>query len=126
MLPAIERGFPQSEIASASYRYQQQIDSKERIQVGVNSYEQAEEQPIELLEIDESAHRAQEASLAALRKRRSETAVRRSLDELRHAAEGNANMMPALLEAVKSYATLGEMVGALKAVFGTYTETARW
>jgi methylmalonyl-CoA mutase N-terminal domain/subunit len=126
MLPAIERGFPQSEIASASYRYQQQIDSHERIQVGVNSFEQAEEDPIELLEIDDSTHRQQEQALAALRQRRSQTAVAKALDDLRRAAEGDINMMPSLLEAVKSYATLGEIMGALKEVFGVYTEPARW
>jgi methylmalonyl-CoA mutase N-terminal domain/subunit len=125
-LPAIERGFPQSEIASASYRYQQQIDSRERIQVGVNSFEQAEEEPIDLLEIGDSAHGHQEQALAALRQRRNQAAVDRGLDELRLAAEGDTNMMPALLEAVKRYATLGEMVGALKDVFGVYTEAARW
>ena len=126
MLPAIERGFPQSEIAGASYRYQQQIDSRERIQVGVNSFEQAEDEPIDLLEIGDSAHGHQEQALAALRQRRNQADVDRSLDELRLAAGGDINMMPALLEAVKSYATLGEMIGALKDVFGVYTEAARW
>ena len=68
----------------------------------------------------------QEQALAALRQRRNQADVDRSLDELRLAAGGDINMMPALLEAVKSYATLGEMIGALKDVFGVYTEAARW
>jgi methylmalonyl-CoA mutase N-terminal domain/subunit len=126
MLPAIERSFPQSEIAKASYRYQKEIDAGQRVVVGVNEFQQPEEAPIDLLAIDESSQRLQEEKLAALRKRRGQIQVAQSLDALKRAAEGNANMMPALLAAVKSYATTGEIMGALKDVFGVYTERGEW
>jgi methylmalonyl-CoA mutase N-terminal domain/subunit len=122
MIAAIERGFPQSEIAGASYRYQCEVEAGERVIVGVNRF-QSEEQPIELLQIDDSAGRAQEEKLAALRKRRDQGKVRQALDDLRRAAEGTENTMPYLLNAVRAYATLGEICDALRAVFGTYQET---
>ena len=122
MIAAIEKGFPQSEIASASYRYQREVEAGERVIVGVNRF-QSEEEPIELLQIDESAARNQEEKLAALRARRDNAKVRRSLDSLRRAAEGTENTMPHLLDAVRSYATLGEICEALRGVFGTYQET---
>ncbi len=123
MIPAIEQGFPQSEIAAASYRYQREVEAGERIVVGVNRF-QSDDQPIELLQIDESAGRHQMDKLAKLRARRDNGRVQKSLDELRRAAEGTANTMPYLLEAVKSYATLGEICDAFRSVFGTHTETA--
>ena len=123
MIPAIEEGFPQTEIAAASYRYQREVETGERVMVGVNRF-QSDEPPIELLQIDESAARHQEEKLAALRKRRNANEVCRTLDALRHAAEGDANTMPFLLDAVRAYATLGEICDALRSVFGTYQETA--
>jgi len=123
MIPAIEAGFPQSEIAAASYRYQCEVESGERTIVGVNRF-QSEEQPIELLQIDETSARHQEQKLAALRKRRDNSEVRKTLDALQRAAEGTANTMPFLLDAVRAYATLGEICDALRSVFGTYQETA--
>jgi methylmalonyl-CoA mutase N-terminal domain/subunit len=124
MIPAIESGFPQSEIAAASYRYQCEVERGERVIVGVNRF-QGEDQPIDLLEIDESSGRHQSEKLAALRKRRDQARVRQSLDALKRAAEGTENTMPYLLDAVRSYATLGEICDALRGVFGIYTETAR-
>ncbi|HYW45481.1 MAG TPA: methylmalonyl-CoA mutase family protein [Bryobacteraceae bacterium] len=123
MIAAIEEGFPQTEIAAASYRYQREVEAGERIIVGVNRF-QSEDQPIELLEIDESSARRQEARLAALRKRRDSGRVRRALDALQRAAEGTQNTMPRLLDAVRAYATLGEICDALREVFGTYQETS--
>ena len=123
MIPAIEAGFPQTEIASASYRYQREIETGERVIVGVNRF-QSDDQPIELLQIDETSAAHQSAKLAALRQRRDNTRVRRSLDALRQTAEGTANTMPFLLDAVRAYATLGEICDALRTVFGTYQETA--
>jgi methylmalonyl-CoA mutase N-terminal domain/subunit len=123
MIPAIEAGFPQSEIANASYRYQREVESQERIVVGVNRF-QSEEQPIELLQIDETAGQHQEKKLAALRARRDNTRVRQTLDALSRAAEGRENTMPFLLDAVRAYASLGEIMDALRAVFGIYQETA--
>jgi methylmalonyl-CoA mutase N-terminal domain/subunit len=124
MIPAIEAGFPQTEIAAASYRYQREVESQERVVVGVNRF-QSDDQPIELLQIDETSARHQEAKLAALRARRDNGSVNRALDQLKRAAEGTENTMPRLLDAVRAYATLGEICDALRAVFGTYTETAR-
>jgi methylmalonyl-CoA mutase N-terminal domain/subunit len=124
MIPAIEAGFPQTEIAAASYRYQREIESGERTIVGVNRF-QSEDQPIELLQIDESAGQHQEQKLAALRARRDNILVQKSLDALKRAAEGKDNTMPFLLDAVRAYATLGEICDALRAVFGTYQETAQ-
>ena len=123
MIPAIERGFPQSEIAAASYRYQREVEAGERIVVGVNKF-QSDDPPIELLQIDEGAAKHQSEKLAKLRASRDNERVRTSLDELRRAAEGTENTMPYLLDAVKSYATLGEICDALRSVFGTHQETA--
>ncbi|HWQ54378.1 MAG TPA: methylmalonyl-CoA mutase family protein [Bryobacteraceae bacterium] len=124
MIPAIEKGYPQGEIANASYQYQRAVESQEKVVVGVNRY-QSEDQPIELLQIDESAGRHQAAKLAALRKRRDNGAVRGSLDALRRSAEGTENTMPYILDAVRAYATLGEICDALRDVFGTYQEATR-
>ena len=122
MINAIEAGFPQSEIAAASYRYQREVEAEERVVVGVNRF-QSDDQPIELLQIDETAGKHQEEKLAALRSRRDNNRVRQSLDALKRAAEGTENTMPCLLDAVRSYATLGEICDALRGVFGTYQET---
>jgi len=122
MIPAIEAGFPQGEIAAASYRYQREVESGERTIVGVNRF-QSEEQAIDVLQIDETSAQHQEQKLAALRGRRSEGEVRKTLDALKRGAEGTLNTMPLLLDAVRAYATLGEICDALRAVFGTYQET---
>lgn len=123
MIPAIEAGFPQSEIAGASYRYQREVEEGERIIVGANKFQSTDEKPIELLQIDQNAQMKQEAKLSRLRKRRSETTVQQTLDNLSRAAEGTENTMPYILDAVRSYATLGEICDSLRKVFGTYTET---
>ncbi|HEV2447597.1 MAG TPA: methylmalonyl-CoA mutase family protein [Candidatus Sulfopaludibacter sp.] len=121
MIAAVEAGFPQSEIAAASYRYQTEIEAGERVVVGVNRF-QSDDQPIELLQIDETSAKHQSQKLAALKARRDSGAVQRSLDALRRAAEGTENTMPYLLDAVRAYATLGEICDALREVFGTYQE----
>jgi methylmalonyl-CoA mutase N-terminal domain/subunit len=123
MVAAIERGYPQREIAEAAYRYQQAVDRKEKIIVGVNEYVSVAA-PIEILQIDESVARHQEERLRRVRAERSAEEVRRGVDALRRAAEGTENLMPHILAAVKAYATLGEICDALRAVFGTYQETA--
>ena len=123
MIKAIEAGFPQREIAAASYRYQREIEDGERVVVGVNRF-QSDDQPIELLQIDETAARRQSDKLAALKRRRNDSEVQKALDALRGAAEGRENTMPAILDAVRAYATLGEICEALRAVFGTYQETS--
>jgi len=121
MIAAIEAGFPQQEIAAASYRYQREVESEERVVVGVNRF-QSGDQPIELLQIDETAGRQQSAKLARLRQRRDAGRVQKSLDALQRAAEGAGNTMPVILDAVRAYATLGEICDALRGVFGSYQE----
>jgi methylmalonyl-CoA mutase N-terminal domain/subunit len=123
MVDAIERAYPQREIAEASYRYQMEVDRKEKIIVGVNDFV-AEEKPIDTLHIDETVAHRQAARLAKLRAERSSAEVERRLAALRKAAEGSENLMPFIYEAVKAYATLGEVCDAMRAVFGAYEETA--
>jgi methylmalonyl-CoA mutase, N-terminal domain len=123
MVDAIERAYPQREIAEAAYRYQLEVDRKEKIIVGVNDFI-AEEKPIEILQIDETVAHRQAARLAKLRADRSSAEVERRLNALRKAAEGSENLMPFLYEAVKAYATLGEICDAMRAVFGAYEEVA--
>ena len=123
MIAAIERGFPQAEIARASYRYQREVESKERIIVGVNQYlSENEENSMELLRISPSAGETQSVKLGELRASRDNDRVQRSLAALCRAAEGSENTMPFLLEAVRAYATLGEICDALRDVFGSYSE----
>src|ERR1035441_7860606 len=124
MIAAIEAGFPQTEIADASYRYQREVESGERTVVGVNRF-QSDDQPIELLQIDEGSARHQERKLAALRARRDNNRVIKTLDALKRAAEGTENTMPYLVDAVRAYSTLGEICDSLRGVFGTYQETTR-
>ena len=123
MIAAIEAGYPQREIAAASYRYQREVEAEERIIVGVNRF-QSGDQPIELLQIDETSGRRQSVKLAGLRQRRENSRVQRSLDALRRAAEGRENTMPSILDAVRAYATVGEICDALRSVFGAYQETS--
>ncbi|MBZ5540793.1 MAG: methylmalonyl-CoA mutase family protein [Acidobacteriia bacterium] len=123
MVAAIERSYPQREIAEASYRYQMAVDHKEKIMVGVNDYV-ADEKPLEILQIDETVAHRQAERLSKLRAERSNDEVARRLGALRKAAEGKDNLMPFLYDAVKAYATLGEICDAMRAVFGTYEEVA--
>jgi methylmalonyl-CoA mutase N-terminal domain/subunit len=123
MIAAIERGFPQTEIANASYRYQQEVERGERTIVGVNRFSMdGEETPPDLLRISQSAGEAQSAKLKKLRVERDSARVERSLNDLRHVAGKSDNMMPGILEAVRAYATLGEICDALRDVFGTHNE----
>jgi methylmalonyl-CoA mutase N-terminal domain/subunit len=124
MIPAIEHGYPQSEIARASYEFQRSVETGQSVIVGVNKFTETGQEPIHILQIDESAERRQAERLADLRKNRSQETVRRTLDALKHAADRTENTMPYLLDAVRAYATLGEMCDALRDAFGTYTETA--
>jgi methylmalonyl-CoA mutase N-terminal domain/subunit len=122
MVEAIERGFPQKEIAESSYRFQQAFERKEKIMVGVNAFVQENDPPIEILYIDESAAETQLAKLEVLRKTRDNDAVRRSLEKLAAAARTTENLMPRILDAVRTYATVGEMCDALREVWGEYEE----
>jgi methylmalonyl-CoA mutase N-terminal domain/subunit len=122
MVEAIERGFPQQEIAESSYRFQQAFERKEKIMVGVNAFAQQDDPPIEILYIDESTSDTQLAKLEALRKTRNNDAVKRTLDALRTSARTTENLMPRILDAVRAYATVGEMCDALREVWGEYEE----
>jgi methylmalonyl-CoA mutase N-terminal domain/subunit len=125
MIPAIERGFPQGEIARASYEYQKKVESGEAVVVGVNRYaEQASPALTDTLRIDQSAEDRQSEKLRVLRKKRSQDVVDRSLKTLRQTAESADNLMPPLMEAVRSYATLGEICDVLRDAFGTWQEQA--
>ena len=124
MIPAIERGFPQTEIANASFDYQHSIETGEQKIVGVNAFVEQDEQSIEVLEIDESSQAHQLKKLAKLKSTRDDAAVKSCLDALRRAAEGSENTMPRILDAVRAYATVGEICDAFRSVFGSYTETS--
>ncbi len=123
MVEAIKRGFPQREIADASFRYQQEVDSRRRIVVGVNEHRLEREEPIELHRPDPATERKQSGRLERTRASRDSTALERALADLRSAAatEGQ-NLMPHLLQAARARASEGEMVAALQEVFGRYTE----
>jgi methylmalonyl-CoA mutase N-terminal domain/subunit len=123
MVAAIERSYPQREIAEASYRYQMAVDKKGKIIVGVNDFV-SEEKPLDVLQIDETVAHRQAERLRKLRADRSQEEVSRRLAALRKAAEGRDNLMPFLFDAVKAYATLGEICDAMRDVFGTYEEVA--
>jgi methylmalonyl-CoA mutase N-terminal domain/subunit len=134
MVKAIERGYPQKEIAEASYQYQRAVEAREKVIVGVNEFA-IEEEPPHILYIGETVARQQTAKLKALRARRSNDDVRRALDALKKAAaqepkaesNGNissANTMPCIVDAVRAYATVGEICEALRQVYGTYTEVS--
>ena len=124
MIPAIERGFPQTEIANASYEYQHAIETGEQKIVGVNAFTEQSDEAIEVLEIDASAQAHQLEKLARLKSRRDNAAVQKCLDALRDAARGQANTMPFILDAVRAYATVGEICDVFREVFGVYTETS--
>ena len=124
MVPAIERGFPQREIAEASYRYQQAVDRKEKIVVGVNDYMAEKEKSIEILQIPDQLGDQRKKQLVELHRTRDNRRVSQTLKDLAAAARNDKNTMPCMLEAVRAYATLGEISDTLREVFGTYEEVA--
>jgi methylmalonyl-CoA mutase N-terminal domain/subunit len=125
MIAAIEEGYPQSEISRASYEFQRSVEEGKRVIVAVNRFQKQGETPIDTLRIDQAAHDRQCEKLRQLRRTRDNGDITRSLDALRRAAVSDANLMPALLDAVRSYATLGEICDVLRDVFGTYEERPR-
>jgi methylmalonyl-CoA mutase, N-terminal domain len=122
MVEAIEEGFPQREIAEASYKFQQAVERRDKVIVGVNEYVQEDEPPFPILYIDERTADTQLERLRELKRTRDNDAVGRSLDALREAARGTDNTMYPLLDCVRAYATVGEMCDALRDVFGEYEE----
>ncbi len=122
MIPAIEKGFPQREIAESAYRYQKEIDSGERIIVGVNEFTTDEPLSIPILEMDPEGEKRHLERLKRVRRERDNRAVKQKLAALRKAAQGTDNLMPYILDAVREYATLGEIMGVFREVFGEYRE----
>jgi methylmalonyl-CoA mutase N-terminal domain/subunit len=134
MVKAIEHGFPQKEIAEASYQYQRAAEAREKITVAANEFV-IEEEPPQTLYIGDVVGKRQCEKLKSLRHRRDNHAVRKVLDALKHAASetptagtggqvSKANTMPFILDAVRAYATVGEICQALREVYGTYEESA--
>jgi methylmalonyl-CoA mutase N-terminal domain/subunit len=125
MLAAIDRGYPQTEIANASYKFQQQFDRAEKVMVGVNKYAGDEEVPIETLKIDDRASAEQMERLKQVKHRRDGRAVSRALSDLKGACKkGNENVMPSVIEAVKAYATEQEICDVYREVYGVYHDPA--
>jgi methylmalonyl-CoA mutase N-terminal domain/subunit len=122
VLPAIEAGFFQRQIAESAYRYQREIDDGQRFIVGVNAYNDEKPLRIPLLDMDPEGLRRQVGRLTALRRDRDSGAVGQALDRLRLACQGSENTMPFILDAVRAYATLGEIIGVMREVFGPYQE----
>jgi methylmalonyl-CoA mutase N-terminal domain/subunit len=124
MIAAVDEGFPQREIADAAFRYQSQLETRERVIVGINVFDQSVDtvQPPTLV-IDPEVETAQAARLKALREGRDNTSVATRLDALQEVAKGSDNMMPAIIDCVRARATEGEIIEALRVVFGTHRET---
>ena len=122
MLAAIEKNYPQQEIADAAYHYQRQIDENEKTVVGVNKYITDEEIPIEILEIDEELERLQIEKTNRIKSERDNKKVKECFEVLGEACEGNKNVMEPLIESVKSYATLQEVCDVYRQVFGEYRD----
>lgn len=119
---AIELGYPQKEIADSAYRYQKQIESKEKIIVGMNDFVIEEEHPLELLKVPDEVHDKQIKRLNKVKKERDNGSVKRALDDLQNACEKDLNVMPKLLECARFYATENEMMSVMKGVFGEYKD----
>jgi len=123
MVAAIEKGYVQQEIQDAAYRYQKEIEAGDRIVVGVNKFQMKEEPPKNLLKVDPAIQVSQIAKIRKVKESRDNDLVRRCLAEVKKAAEGTDNLMPKILDAVKAYATLGEIVNELVGVFGEHKES---
>ena len=124
VIPAIEVGFFQKEIADAAFRYQKELELKRRIVVGVNDFTVDEEEPIDILRIDPRLESQQSERVRDVRRKRDQARCTNALQSLSRAAAGTDNLMPYILDAVRAYATEGEIMQAMIEVFGTYTETA--
>jgi methylmalonyl-CoA mutase N-terminal domain/subunit len=122
VIPALEKGFFQSEISDAAYRYQREIDTGIRRIVGVNAYAEKKPFTIPILQMDPSGYKRQVARLNDVRKSRDAGRVGQTLDRLRIACQGTENTMPFIMDCVRAYVTLGEIVNVMKEVFGTYEE----
>jgi methylmalonyl-CoA mutase N-terminal domain/subunit len=124
MVAAIEKGFPQREIQDSAYKYQKSVERGDQVIVGVNKYEMKDDSQIPTLEIDESVRDRQIERLNQARAKRDGGAVANALEKLKRAAQRAENTMPATIEAVREYSTLGEICSALRDVYGVYEEPA--
>src|SRR3989338_10414227 len=124
IVAAIEKGYPQKEIARASYHYQQQLERGEKVIVGINKYTQKEDPPIETLYIDETAEKRQVTALRKIKKERSQAKLSKALDHLKKGAQKKENLVPLVLEAVEQMGTIGEICDSLKEVYGEYREAS--
>jgi methylmalonyl-CoA mutase N-terminal domain/subunit len=122
IIRAVEEQYPQKEIGESAYRYQREVEQGERLIVGLNAFQAKREEPIEILKIDERVTHEQVERLRALRARRDASAVKAALAKVEAAARGTDNLMPPVLEAVKAYATLGEVSDVFRKVWGPYRE----
>jgi methylmalonyl-CoA mutase N-terminal domain/subunit len=126
MIRAVEEGYPQKEIAESAWRYQREIETRERIVVGVNAFRAEDEEPISILKIDETVARAQVERLRAVRSERSSDQVTRGLAAVEQACRDGSNLMPPIIEAVKAYASLGEICDVFRKVWGQYREDGKF
>ncbi len=122
VIPAIRKGFFQQEIANSAYRYQREIEDRQRIIVGVNDFVVDEQPEVEPLRVSEASYRAQLERLRRIRKRRDAKKHGQALDRLRRSCEGHENTMPFIVDAVRAQATLGEICGVMREVFGVWEE----
>lgn len=122
MISAIERGYPQKEIAESAYQFQRAVESKAQLIVGVNEFVSSEREEIGTLYIDETAGDRQLARLEATRRNRDRARVTAALEHLQGAAKADSNLMLPLIEAVRAHATVGEMCDGLREVWGEYVE----
>ena len=122
VIPAIKANFFQKEIANASYKYQQEIESREKIIVAVNQFQQKEPCTVPLLKIEEGVAKQQEEELKKLKQERENEKVTEKLKNLKEAAQGTENLMPYIMDAIRAYASIGEIINTLKEIFGEYHE----
>jgi methylmalonyl-CoA mutase N-terminal domain/subunit len=123
-VPAIEQGYIQREIQDSAYKYQLDIEKEERIVVGLNRFQVKEEKPTNLLRVDPAVREAQIERLKKLKSERDNEKVNKSLSDLKQGAQADDNLMPYILDAVKAYATLGEICNVLREVFGEYQQVS--
>ena len=121
-IAAIEKGFFQKEIADSAYKYQQEVDEKERILVGVNDYTTEEKHPLKVLRVDPKVGEEQAARLQKLKRERDNRKAEKALEKLHYTAEKDENLMPTIIDAVKAYATIGEICDVLRKIYGEYEE----
>jgi methylmalonyl-CoA mutase N-terminal domain/subunit len=122
MVAAIEKGFPQMEISDAAYKYQRQIDSGEKVMIGINKYNSDDKVSIPFVEIDDTVETQQIARLSEVRRKRDNKRVRECLDDIKNACRKGENVMPYCIEAVKAYASVQEICDCYREVYGEYRD----